>query len=215
MNLPYPLGTPEAESHAGNDLDDAGFDKMKELYKSQVVVPDQGLRPQFIICPIGLVGSGKTTVMKELSKHFGLVRISSDEIRLLLEKNGYNSIRTVELSFAITKEFALAGKSIGIDADCSGPNIQKAVTESSAELGMKVIWIHVAPPEEFMIMVNTERKLPRNWPFNEDALAAYYRRKPLHEYLTASFAFTFDTSKSDMPEQIKKAEMVIEELLSQ
>ena len=151
------------------------------MFKSQMVVPEKGPWPQFTICPVGLVGSGKTTVMKQLCSYFSLVRISSDEIRQFLEKNGYNFVRTVELAFLIAQEFSQAGYSLGIDADCSGPNIERAINDSSKKRGAKVIWIHVAPPEEFMINVNTGRKFPHNWPFKESALAAYYRRKQQHE----------------------------------
>ena len=45
---------------------------------------------ELILCPVGLVGAGKTTVLKPISKILNLVRVSSDEIRGILKQEGYN-----------------------------------------------------------------------------------------------------------------------------
>ena len=50
-----------------------------------------------LICPIGLIASGKTTVMKKLARMLGLIRVSSDEIRELLIKNGYDVYKAPEI----------------------------------------------------------------------------------------------------------------------
>lgn len=208
------VGSPDDESKVGLDLDDAGFEKIKELYESQVVIPETKPAQQFFLCPIGLVGAGKSTVIVPLAAHFGLVRISTDEIRKMLKEHGYNWVRTADLGFAIIRDYALPGYSIAIDADCAGLSIEKTINEFAFKIGAKAIWIHIAPPEDFI--VNKLTNFNHTWLFADaaDALSSYHRRKPLHENLTMPFAYTFDTSKPDLPEQIKKAEQVIEGILS-
>jgi len=72
-----------------------------------------------------------------------------------------------------------------------------------------LVFIHVNPPEEFII--NKLKHVVRYEPSGliedaDHALADYYRRKPLHEKYLSEITFdeTFDTSRPDLSEQIDK-----------
>src|SRR5262245_50203908 len=66
------------------DLSDGDFSRLVEEVKDSLVLPKESPINQFFLCPIGLVGAGKTTVLTPLAKELSLVSISGDEIRKLL-----------------------------------------------------------------------------------------------------------------------------------
>lgn len=207
------IGSPEQESTDGMNVDDVVFVHVLDLYKKQITFPNQKPLRQFFLCPIGLVGAGKTTVMKPLAERLNLVRISTDELRKLLKEQGFNQVRTAELAFQLTCELAQDGYSLAIDGDCAGNNVANAIKQSAKTIGAEVFWIHINPPEDFIIHKLTNFK--HSWLFKDstDALTSYYRRKPLHEKLDYPFVYTFDTSREDVSKQMDEAVVIIERLL--
>lgn len=205
-----PTGSPEQESTEGMDVDVVAFARILDLYKKQITFPDQKPERKFFLCPIGLVGAGKTTVIKPLAERLHLLRISTDEIRKLLKEEGYNRVRTAELAFRLTREFAQDGYSIAVDGDCAGNNVTDAIKQSAKALGAELFWIHINPPEHFIINKLTHFK--HTWLFKDsaDALASYDRRKPLHEKLDYPFIYTFDTSRENLSQQINEAASIIQ-----
>ncbi|HTE57242.1 MAG TPA: hypothetical protein VK694_00705 [Verrucomicrobiae bacterium] len=45
-------------------------------------------KPQFCICPVGLIETGKTTVLKKICAQLPAIRVSADEVRGLLRTKG-------------------------------------------------------------------------------------------------------------------------------
>lgn len=207
------IGSPDWESTDGLVVDDAAFARIKNLYIEQLDIPDQIPNLQFFLCPIGLVGAGKTTVTKPLAEHFHLVRVSTDEIRKLLKEQGYNHIKTAELAYSIIGDFAKKGYSIAVDADCAGNNVASTVMQAAKAIGAKIAWIHINPPEDFILQ--KLRNFKHTWLFKDadEAIASYYRRKPLHENLDYPFLYTFDTSRPDISRQLDDAIGIIEAFL--
>ena len=115
----------------------------------------------------------------------------------------------------IIQNFAKQGYSIAIDADCAGHNVAETIKKAAQSIGAQTIWIHINPPEEFIL--NKLKNYKHTWLFkdSDDALASYYRRKPLHEELDFPFAYTFDTSKNNVAEQIEDAASVIDALVKE
>lgn len=73
-------------------------------------------RPIMIVLG-GLVGSGKSTVAKELAKETGAVIISADQVRVALRKvkQSYDKVREIYLN--IGKEAVKKGNSVIVDSD--------------------------------------------------------------------------------------------------
>ncbi|MEK7615186.1 MAG: AAA family ATPase [Patescibacteria group bacterium] len=205
------IGSPQDESIEGNRLEADDFEQMVTEYLNRIVLPPQNSGVKFILCPIGLVGSGKTTVLKPIAQRLGLARVSGDEIRLLLKEQGFNWTRTIEIAFRVIQVLVEKGYSIAIDSDCSGPNVIETIEKMAAEHGYKVRFIHINPPEAFIL--NKLKNFRHTWLFKnaDDALQSYYRRKPLHENLNLDFVYTFDTSKSDLPNQIEEVIFLLRE----
>lgn len=113
-------------------------------------------------------------------------------------------MRTVDIAFYIVKRLFEEGWSIAIDSDCAGPNVKAKVEEFAKQFNYRDIWIHIDPPEDFIL--NKLRNFKHTWLFRDvdHAINDYYRRKPLHENLDFDFFYTFDTSREDLQEQIHK-----------
>lgn len=173
-------------------------------YEKMVVVPKEKGK-QFFLCPVGLVGAGKTTVLRPLAERFGLVRISTDEIRKILKERGEDFGGAEEAALKIGEKYARQGYGIAIDADCVRTDKRERIEKMAAELKVPVVYVHINPPEEFII--NKLKNYPHTWLFRdaEHALQNYYARKPLHEKLDLDFIHTFDTSRSDLDKQIDEA----------
>lgn len=194
----------EGESKAGKDLSAADFENISQLYEKQLELPSAKPVRQILLCPVGLVGSGKTTVVKPLSQALSLVRIATDEIRKILKEKGFNYVRTREIAKNLIVKYLKQGFSVAIDADCVGFS-HELINEVSQDPRIKVIWIHINPPESFIL--NKLRNYKHTWLFKnaDDAIHCYQERKPLHEYLDMPFLYTFDTSRDDLGVQIEGA----------
>ena len=183
-------------------------DKITSLYEKQLIVPGHKPTHQFILCPVGLVGSGKTTVVKPLSEKLSLIRISGDEIRKLLKENGCGYDEVQEIATIVTRKYLDQGYSVCSDNDCVTEKTRKIMNELQTKYGLQLVWIHINPPEEFIL--NKLRNLKPNWLGTaEQMVENYYQRKPLHQNLHFPFTYTFDPSRENLSQQIDEAAEII------
>ena len=192
-----------------NPLTEKLFQEIVEEYKKSIVIPDEKPKHQFFLCTVGLVGAGKTTVIKPLASRLSLIRISGDEIRKILKSKGLGYDKVWNIGDTIGIEFARQGYSLANDTDGATPKTREALEKLANELGTKVFYIHINPPEEFIL--NKLRNFKHTWLFKDgdQAIENYYQRKHLHENLNLPYLFTFDTSANDLEEQINKAAVLI------
>jgi predicted kinase len=152
---------------------------IRQEYQTQLVLPPIDMVPakQFFLCPVGLVGAGKSTVMGPLSEKLSLVRISSDDVRKILKEwdMGYEQLMEIVQPFA--EELAARGFSIGFDADCGNPKTKEMILGLAGRVRAKVFWLHINPPEDFIL--KKLRTYNHTWLFNngEEAVENYYRQK--------------------------------------
>ena len=201
------------ESSIGKNLPDAKLKSILRTYETSLAIPSRKPPVQYCICPIGLIGAGKTTVVKPLSKKLSLLRISTDEIRKVLKENGYNYLRVQELALILLMRYFRQGYSLAIDANCADPKIVKKIKSIAKEGSIKIIWIHIKPPEKFIL--HKLKTYKHTWLFKdgEEAVQNYLARKKLHRVPKFKFIYTFDTSKANLDEQIKKAVVEIKAIL--
>ncbi len=181
-------------------------------YDASLVIPTQPHRKQFVLCPVGLVGAGKTTVVRPLAERLSLVRISGDELRKVFKEHGLTYEGLVRVGRELSEKHLAQGYSIALDSDAMSPRSRTIIEMAQNTYGAVPIWIHINPPEEFIL--NKLRSYKHTWLFKDadDAIANYMRRKPLHEHLEGiPFLYTFDTSRSDLPAQIDEAVALIED----
>lgn len=186
-----------------------------ETYKRDLALPSEKAPKAFILAPVGLIGAGKTTILRELSPRLALVRISSDELRRGLKDAGQTYDAIPEMMEALAHEYLSIGHGIAIDADCASPHTQEYIKKLAAEYTVPVVWVHVASPEAFILeklrTFSGDRWLTDD---QEVMVANYEARKPLHENLTMPFAYVFDASREDFREQLVAGEAAIRAAVS-
>ncbi|MDA1038555.1 MAG: AAA family ATPase [bacterium] len=196
------------ESKEGEELSDADFEKVLKEYEGQLEFPDNKPERVFFVAIVGLIGTGKTTIMKEISRRLGLLRICTDDIRWMLFDKGYNFERTRELAGKVAFKYADAGYSIGFDSDAAGAFVLKNIDNILLRVPGPIVWLHVTASEKLILERLHESNPDRRYK-GEIAVAHYQRRKALHENLTMPFLYTFDTSRDDVGSQLDEAERLI------
>lgn len=195
------------------ELDDISLKTIQETYEQALIIPNTKPTRPYVVCPVGLVGSGKTTVMKPLSKKLGLVRISGDEVRKILSEKGFNWQRVYEINSHLIQKYLSLGYAVGIDSDCS--THVEALKKMGNEAGAQIFWLHINPPEEFIL-----KKLEHynhTWLFANAVIAIgnYAMNKKRNEYnpVRVPYRYEFDTSKNNLEEQLDEAATSIREAL--
>lgn len=198
-------------------VSDTELQKIIVLYFSQIEIPPSKPKEQFLLCPVGLVGAGKSTVVIPLSKRLNLVRVSHDEIREILKDQGFNYDRSKEIMVGIIKDFLEQGYSVSIDANCGSKETFETIKKVEAKYSLKLIWLHINPPEEFI--VKKLKNFKHTWLFKngDEAVKNYTDYKEKYgdgTNLGIHFTYQFDTSRPDIQEQLNRAEVLILKELS-
>ena len=203
----------EEESLHGKTPSDQEIQEVLLATEHTLVIPERKHSPQLLLCPVGLVGAGKTPIVKSLSERLGLVRISNDEIRQRFMLKSLNYSRTSEVAQPLIKKYLSEGYSVAIDADCAG-STKELIDKLASNPQIKPVWIHINPPEEFILHKLRTMKYTGLWimPSAEVAIDNYFRRKPIHEHLDLPFLYTFDTSRENLTEQMEEAVRLIENI---
>ena len=175
-------------------------------------------KPQFSLCLIGLVGSGKSTVLKKLCQLIPMARESGDEVRKLIHDKGLpptDSHTLADIGERVVYRLHTEGYRVAYDNDFGNPLIRKDMEEYNRASGIPIIWIRVAPPEHFIKDKLTAYEHTYLFRDADDALATYHKRKALHESDAAAIAslpyvYTFDTSAPNLDQQILEAASLIQ-----
>ncbi len=186
------------------DVTKEEFNKIKNSYLEKIKLPNQKPTKPILLCPVGFVGAGKTTIVKPLSQKLNLARVSTDELRKVLKehKRNYDSVR--EIAWEIISELLQKGYSVAVDANCSKPITREKISKAEKEFDIKTIWIHIDPPEEFIF--NKLRNYQHTWLFRdgEQAIEVYKLAKENADLSGINFDYRFDTSKENLQEQIEQ-----------
>lgn len=182
-------------------------------FKNSLKIPIIKPTKQFFFCPVGLIGSGKSTIAKIISERLNLLRLSTDELRRILKENEYDFELVGETGLRIANEFARLGFSIALDLDCGNPQVKEFVEKIARDLNAKVVWVHINTPEEFIIKGLRKDHHFRAWlaDTSEKMIDNYYvqKEKRIRENTSFDFLCTLDNSRSDIDMQIDECEQKI------
>ncbi len=180
--------------------------EIESEYNASLVIPDEKAKIQFFFCPVGLSGTGKSTVARKIAERFNLVRISSDELRKILKENHYDYSPLKEILFRTVNALARQGHGIAFDMNCGNPQTKEAAESLAAELGIRAAFVHVTAPEE--IVFERFRHEKPFWLADDPEIRInnHLAQKETRDKLNIPFDFLhiFDTSKPDMERQIDK-----------
>lgn len=182
------------------------------LYEKTLEIPTSIRPPQFFLCPVGYVGAGKSTVMMPLCEKLSLLRIENDVVRKLLREHGdFDSQHARDISRELIIKYARNGYSVGIDANCGSSSRRHpgSIEDISREMQIPIVWIHINPPEEFI--VNKLRNYKHTWMFTDGvhAVEVFHKMKAVTDFSDIDFTYVFDTSREDMIIQVDDAVKII------
>lgn len=181
------------------------LEKIASEYEQSLVIPSHKPVPPLIILPVGRVGAGKTTVMKPLCEKLSLLRISTDEIRLLIQDHAYFDTYPQQIAISLAKKYIELGYSIGIDANCSSIWQSPALTELLISSHLQSFWINVNPPEEYIIQKLTHHPPSKLFKNTAEALSCYQLSKQKVITTGIPFIYEFDPARADLEQQISEA----------
>ncbi len=195
---------------------------IEQQFETSLVIPPSIEKPQFFLCPVGFIGAGKTTIMKALCERLSVIRVENDYARKLFRAQGnFDSNYARDLTRVFILKYLEQGYRIGIDANCGGPrrNDPNSVENISRKTGIPIIWIHINPPEEFILCMLTKRHSSSNhtWLFRDaqHAIERYFFWKDQANYADIDFTYVFDTSRDDVDEQIENSIQAIQKRISE
>ncbi len=196
-------------------MSDINLQQIIEDYEKTLVFPENKPKTLFFLCPVGLAGAGKTTVMKKLCERLSLLRISNDEIREIIKDPEHFDVAT-QVTGELGRKYAKLGYSIGVDSNVSSLWNNVPFIKLVESLGAKVIWIHINPPESFIVnkFKNLVYKDTGIYKDPEHALKELERSKQNVKTEGIPFTCVFDTSSDDLDKQIENSVAVIQEELN-
>ena len=115
--------------------------KAQEVYTNKLDIVLRKTKKPLIIGIVGLIGSGKSTIAKELASLIGATVVSGDDIRICLrkEKEKYDNTRLIAENIAEAK-IGMGGNVI-IDSDFIDQKKRVSLKEKAKKVGAKVIFI--------------------------------------------------------------------------
>jgi hypothetical protein len=187
------------------------IEEIQKIYESTLEFPNVKPIPKFYLCPVGLVGSGKSTVMKLLCPKLSVLRIANDEVRKIIGNYDYYHLAP-KISSTIGPKYSQLGYSIGIDANASSLWGTEEFNQRMKDLNSRQIWIHINPPEVFIKLKNYYHP----WLYRDEAEAKENFEKSKQKINTDGipFVYVFDPSRSDLNKQIDEAVLKIREELA-
>jgi len=191
-----------------------------EYYTSLSRSPEAQQKPQFCLCVIGLVGAGKSTVLRKIANHLPIIRVSGDEVRKMIYEKGLPEVSAeilAEMNAITVSRLVGEGYRFAYDNDFAHPDIRSIMLAERQKSSVPVFWIRVSPPEQFILNKLRAHPQPTHlFKSTDEAITRYYQRKELHTAQAAELArlpylYTFDTSAPDLDEQVAAAVRIITE----
>lgn len=94
-----------------------------------------------IVAIVGLVGSGKSTVSRELAKHINATVVENDAIRIELRKNDESYDRVWAIAENIAAEVVRLGGNVVLDSDFVDAKKRASLREKARSVGAVVVFV--------------------------------------------------------------------------
>lgn len=96
-----------------------------------------------IVALVGLVGSGKTSVARDLAKYLHAEVIEGDAIRVRLRKEKLDYEKARAIAEALAEEYVRCEKNVVIDSDFIDANKRKVLEKKARVFGARVAYVRV------------------------------------------------------------------------
>jgi len=147
----------------------------QDTFLSELDVEERKTEKPVIVAMIGLVGSGKSSVARELAPHIGAMVIEADAIRVELRKLGESLDRTRTIAESVALEVVRRGGNVIIDLDFADAVKRASLREKARKAGVRVVFIRTYC--DFDVMSQRIRENDPGEFFNEAPSSSTSRNK--------------------------------------
>lgn len=113
----------------------------QDAFMAKLYIGKRKTEKSVIVALIGLVGSGKSSVARELAKHIGATIIEGDDIRIELRKQGERYERARAIAENVALEVVTRGGSAILDSDFIDAKKRASLREKARIMGVRVVFI--------------------------------------------------------------------------
>jgi predicted kinase len=187
------------------------LDEIANEYESTLLIPENKLSPQWMLMPVGLIGAGKTTVVRSLAERLNLIRLNTDDVREMLKRRNYSYEGARDVVLSLCKKYLSLGYSLALDANTgSKTGLEYNARSVEGSPHVRQLFVHINPPEEYI--VNKLKSYHHTWLFrdSEHAVKSYLENKEAFSLPNLHFVYTFDPSREDLPRQIEEGAELLE-----
>lgn len=113
----------------------------QDAFLSKLNTKQRKTEKSVIVALIGLIGSGKSSVAKELAEQIGATVIEGDEIRIELRKQDERYERTRAIAENVAIEVVKRGGNVILDSDFIDANKRASLREKTRKAGIKLVFV--------------------------------------------------------------------------
>lgn len=163
----------------------------RESFMKKLTVIKRKTKSPVVVAMVGLVGSGKSSVAKEIAQNIGATILEGDEVRIELRKQGGDYAKTRKIVEDTMIEIIKQGGSVILDSDHIDQKKRASVRKKLQKTGAHLIFIRTyadfdivfgrvitAKPDEFFSKAKTK------WDGNSKGavvkIREMHRRTPHH-----------------------------------
>jgi len=103
--------------------------------------PRRKTKIPIVVAMIGLIGSGKSSVAREIAKHSGAIVIEGDYIRVALRKRGQSYESAREIAEHIAYDAVRRGSNVVLDSDFVDPKKRASLEKKAGQMEARVHYV--------------------------------------------------------------------------
>jgi len=124
---------------------------VQNIYKSELRLIRTRAKKPVLVAMVGIVGSGKSSVARELAKHIGAVVVEGDKIRQLLRRVGECFDNVSMIAENLAAELLKSGHNVILDSDAAvNPKKRKRLLGMAKKSGVKVFFVRTVAEQDVM-----------------------------------------------------------------
>jgi predicted kinase len=113
----------------------------QESFLAKLKIQKRKTEKPVIVAIIGLVGSGKSSVARELAEHIGATIVNGDDVRIELRKQNERYDRARLLAENIALEIIQQGGDVILDSDFIDPKKRASLREKARKAKVQLVFI--------------------------------------------------------------------------
>ena len=114
----------------------------QDAFMAKLDIKKRKTEKPVIVAVIGLIGSGKSSVAREIAKHIGATVIESNDIRIELRRQSESYERVWAIAENASVEVVKQGGNVILDSDFVDEKKRASVREKARKAGVRLVFVH-------------------------------------------------------------------------